>query len=161
MSIDKHDINQSNIIKLMCENVREIDNDDFYKGFMDVINVFTRRPKDITYDEFVDHLTKVKNQNTITLVVESDGKIVGTAKVVIEYKLHNNLAKMAHIEDVAVHPEYRHKQIGQQLIKKALEYTLDCYKVVLSCKESLFPFYELQGFLHSGIALTLYNNISS
>lgn len=143
--------------------IREIEEEDYYKGFMNVINIFTRNPLDITYDDFKEYLKKTINQNAVILVaVDNDNNyIIGTLKVLIEYKLHNNLTLMGHIEDVAVKEEYRHMKIGSKLIEKALEYTKDCYKVVLSCKKELLPFYTEMKFIHSGNALTLYNFTSS
>lgn len=143
-------------------HIRLIEPNDYYNGFLEVINTFTKTPIKITYEQFVEHLTKAQAQNALVLVaVDDNNKIVGTVKVLIEYKLHNNLAKMAHIEDVAVHPDYRKQRIGTQLVAKALEYTTDCYKVVLSCKPELVNFYESHNFVPSGTTLTLYNATSS
>lgn len=142
--------------------IRNIEDKDYYKGFMDVINIFTRHPLEISYDAFKVYLKKTINQNAIILVaLDNNNNIIGTVKVLKEYKLHNNLNVMAHIEDVAVKEEYRHMKIGSKLIEKALEYTKDCYKVVLNCKTDLVPFYSKMRFIHSGDALTLYNLTSS
>lgn len=141
--------------------IREIETEDYFKGFMDVVNVFTRNPSEINYNDFEKYLKKVINQNAIILVAVVDENIVGTLKILKEYKLHNNLTLMGHIEDVAVREDYRRMNIGRKLVEKALEYTKDCYKVVLSCKKELIPFYSKSGFIHSGDALTLYNEMSS
>lgn len=139
-------------------HIRQIEIDDYNKGFLDVINTFTRHPNTITYEQFKEHLVKTIAQNAIILVAHTqDGHIVGTIKILIEYKLHNNLGKMAHIEDVVVHKDYRKQHIGTQLVEEALKYTKDCYKVVLSCKPELVAFYQRHHFNHSGSTLTLYN----
>lgn len=141
--------------------IREIQTEDYFKGFMNVINIFTRNPSEMSYNDFKQYLKKVINQNAIILVAVVDDNIVGTLKILKEYKLHNNLTLMGHIEDVAVREDYRRMNIGHKLVEKALEYTKDCYKVVLSCKKELIPFYNKSGFIHSGDALTLYNEMSS
>lgn len=141
--------------------IREIEDEDYYKGFMNVVNIFTRHPSEISFADFKEYLKKTINQNAIILVAIDNNVIIGTLKVLKEYKLHNNLNLMGHIEDVAVKEEYRHMKIGSRLIEKALEYTKDCYKVVLSCKTELIPFYSRMKFIHSGNALTLYNVTSS
>lgn len=141
--------------------IREIDDEDYHKGFMNLINIFTKNPLDINYADFKEYLKKTINQNAIILVAIDNNVIIGTLKLLKEYKLHNNLNLMGHIEDVAVKEEYRHMKIGSRLIEKALEYTTDCYKVVLSCKTELVPFYHTMGFAYSGNALTLYNVTSS
>lgn len=141
--------------------IRHIEDEDYYLGFMNLINIFTKHPLDISYNEFKEYLKKTINQNAIILVAIENNTVIGTMKLLKEYKLHNNLNMMGHIEDVVVKEEYRHRKIGSKLIEKALEYTKDCYKVVLSCKVELEPFYERMKFVHSGSALTLYNLTSS
>lgn len=142
--------------------IRFIEADDYHRGYLDLINTFTRHPTAITFEQFKHHLTLSLNQNAFILVAETEeGQIVGTAKVLVEYKLHNNLAKMAHIEDVVVHKDYRKQEIGTKLVAKALEYTQDCYKIVLSCKPELVPFYTRHNFNQCSTTLTLYNFASS
>jgi predicted GNAT family N-acyltransferase len=141
--------------------IREIETNDYHKGFMDVINIFTRKATKVSYEAFDEYLKKTLNQNAIILVAESDNIIIGTLKILKEYKLHNNLTIMAHIEDVVVKDGYRHMKVASNLLEKAQEYTKDCYKTTLSCKTELIPLYETAGFSQAGIALTLYNLISS
>jgi predicted GNAT family N-acyltransferase len=141
--------------------IREIEDNDYYKGYLNVINVFTREPTDVDYESFKKQLNNCLQQNAIILVAENDDMIIGTLKILKEYKLHNNLSTMAHIEDVAVHPDYRRMKVGSQLITKALEYTKDCYKTVLSCKPELSSFYIKEGFSQAGIVCTLYNLTSA
>ncbi len=141
--------------------IREIETNDYHKGYMNVINIFTKNPSNISYEDFEDYLKKTINQNAIILVAEVDNKIVGTLKVLKEYKIHNNLTLMAHIEDVAVDEQFRKLKIATKLLEQALDYTKDCYKTTLSCKQELVPLYEKAGFFQAGIALTLYNLTSS
>lgn len=141
--------------------IREISTEDYYKGFMELINVFTKHPKNISYEDFDEYLKKTLHQNSIILVAEMDNVIVGTIKILKEYKLHNNLTMMAHIEDVVVRDGYRHMKVASNLLEKTKEYTKDCYKTTLSCKTELIPLYENVGFSQAGIALTLYSSISS
>lgn len=141
--------------------IREIETNDYHKGFLDTINTFTRNPTKVSYEAFDEYLKKTLNQNSIILVVEIENVIIGTLKILKEYKLHNNLTIMAHIEDVVVKEGYRHMKVASSLLKKAQEYTKDCYKTTLSCKTELKPLYENVGFSQTGIALTLYNSISS
>lgn len=143
----------------MC-SVREITPNDYYKGYMKLINIFTKNPLHVSYEEFDNCLKKISHQNSIILVAEIDNVIVGTLKILKEYKLHNNLSLMAHIEDVVVHNDFRHMKIATGLLEKALEYTKDCYKTVLSCKPELQHLYTKLGFCQTGIAFTLYNSIS-
>ena len=144
----------------MLLSIREISKQDYYHGYMDVINAFTRNMREVTHEDFCEKLDDIKNQGGIIIVAvdDSNGSIVGTAKVLIESKMHNNLGRMGHIEDVAVHPDMRRKNIGRLLISKCTQICDDnsCYKIVLSCKPDLQIFYEQTGFVQTGIAMTRY-----
>lgn len=142
-------------------SIREIESNDYHKGFMNVINVFTTQPSVISFEDFEEHLKRTIKQNAVILVAEHDNTIVGTLKILKEYKLHNNLTLMAHIEDVVVDVKYRNLKVASSLLREALEYTKDCYKVTLSCKPELVPLYEKTGFSQVGITFTLYNATSS
>lgn len=78
----------------------------------------------------------------------SEGRIVGTASLLIENKLIHNCGRVGHIEDVVVDEYYRHQNIGRELIDTCIEHArkCECYKVVLSCNEANVPFYERCGF---------------
>lgn len=141
-----------------CYVIRELEENDYYAGYLQLVNTFTRHPEEVSFDLFSEHLRKSKAQNSIVLVAEYNNKMIGTLKVLKEYKLHNNLTMMAHIEDVVVSPSHRKMNVGTTLLQKALEYTTDCYKVVLSCKEELIPFYSKAGFAPTSSTLTLYNS---
>src|SRR5262249_12258477 len=47
-----------------------------------------------------------------TYVARRDGRIVGTASLLIELKFIHKGGKVAHIEDVAVHKDHQRKGIG-------------------------------------------------
>ena len=90
-------------------------------------------------------------------VIEDNDIIVGTVTALIEHKLHHTY--MGHIEDVAVRPEYRHKKYGKLLVEHAINYCLEkrhCYKVVLSCRQELIPFYSTNGCVPRGVCMTRY-----
>lgn len=77
-----------------------------------------------------------------------DGRVVGTATLVLEYKFIHAGGVIGHLEDVAVHKDFRHLDIGSALIKHLVEYAKSyrCYKIILDCKPSTAPFYEQLGF---------------
>ena len=82
-----------------------------------------------------------------TYVYLLDGKIVGTTSMLFEYKLRYSKPK-AYIEDVAVDRDYRGMGIAKKLINFCFGVTKQrqCYKIVLSCDDSLVGFYEQLGF---------------
>ena len=52
----------------------------------------------------------------------------------------------AYIEDVVVHPEYRHLGIGSQIIAVLLERLVHIETISLFCEPELITFYERHGF---------------
>ena len=41
--------------------IRELKKEDYYKGFLDLINYFTQEPRHFTYEEFVKTFTNMTN----------------------------------------------------------------------------------------------------
>lgn len=79
-----------------------------------------------------------------TLVCIHEGKIVGTASVLVERKMLHHGSKVGHIEDVVVDVNRRITGIGKELIKKCVEHCRykRCYKAILDCSDDNIPFYE-------------------
>ncbi len=138
--------------------IRCIEYTDFYKSYMELINVFTRHPVAIGYEQFCKELDKIQQQNTNIFVIEKDGIIVGTIKVLIEYKLHNNFRPVAHIEDVAVHISYRKQGFGTLLVAHAKKVSIEhsCYKIILACNKDSINFYKQSGFIEKGTEMSIY-----
>lgn len=90
-------------------------------------------------------------------IMKLNNKIVSTAKLFVEEKLYQPLG---HIEDVVTDNEHRNKGYGKSLIKYLINVAikdLNCYKVILSCKESLDNFYISCGMTKTGSSFTIYN----
>jgi glucosamine-phosphate N-acetyltransferase len=53
--------------------------------------------------------------------------------VLIEYKFNRGWSRVAHLEDVAVHPDAQGKWVGKSLIQTAIAYAQEqtCYKIIL------------------------------
>lgn len=139
-------------------NIRAICHDDYHKGYMALINYFTRSPLDCSYEDFVCGLERIWAQNSHIFVIEDNSKIVGTIKVLIEHKLHNNQKPVGHIEDVVVCEEYRQKGIGNMLIQHGISVCkqMKCYKIVLACNSANVDFYKKCGFIEKGVEMSLY-----
>ena len=105
--------------------------------------------------EYIDNLPEHIN---IYVMVNDNGKIVGTITLLIEDKIIHNFGKVAHIEDLVVDKEYRRKSIGSQLIEfsinKAME--LKCYKICLSCSQENKCFYIKNGFNQHELLMAKY-----
>ena len=74
-------------------------------------------------------------------VVEKDGQIVGTGKLLIETKFFD---PVGHIEDIVIDEQYRNLNLGKKLVKFLIDvaqHEYKCYKVVLNANETVTPFY--------------------
>lgn len=138
--------------------IRLIRDEDYYKGYLELINVFTRSPESKSFEEFCQTLQIIQSQQAEIYVIEQDNKIIASIHLLFEQKLHNNFKKVCHIEDVVTHPEYRNQGYASQLLafaaKRASE--TNCYKVVLTANLDKADFYRKNGFLEKGIELCKY-----
>lgn len=141
--------------------VRRLLPSDYYKGFLNVIATFSQEPIDMTFEQFIDQFDRIMQQNGHTFVIEVDGQIVATAKALYEHKFHHPV--MGHIEDVAVLPVYQKNGFGARVVEHAIQSCWDhgCYKVTLSCREDLEPFYATNGLVKRGISMNAYKTSST
>ena len=129
--------------------IRELQEEDFQKGFLDTLN--TLRKTKINEDKAVEIFKHIKsNPNHIIIVAEVNGIIVGSTTLLIEPKFIHEGGIVGHIEDVAVKKEFQGEKIGEKIIKYVLELAKkhDCYKTILDCSDEVKPFYEKIGFSH-------------
>jgi glucosamine-phosphate N-acetyltransferase len=119
---------------------------DLQRGFL--ATLASLKPCALTEEEAVDVFRKRMRQKIQTYVALYDGKIVGTASLLIEPKFINSGGVVGHIEDVAVHQAYKSHGVGRKLVEHLLKVSREqkCYKVILDCAEGVIPFYEKLGF---------------
>ncbi len=91
----------------------------------------------------------LKNKDYTLAVYEYDGKIVGTATLLLQLNLSHGSRPYAHIENVVTDNNYRGKGIGKELISYLIEKAkkMDCYKIILNCSEENISFYEKCSFV--------------
>lgn len=106
---------------------------------------------------FLDSLEEIRTHGDIQVAYTlEDGKcfLHGTATLLYETKISHGCKKIGHIEDVVVLPNQRNQGVAQTLIHTLLcNASNTCYKVVLDCKEELYPVYEKCGFRKSGLCM--------
>lgn len=98
--------------------------------------------------------------NIITFVGIEDRKLVATATVILEQKLrYKNYC--CHIEDVGVHPEYRNRGYGKQIVEYCINFAKEkkCYKIKLNCTKNVEGFYKKLGFDGDQLHLTYSNDV--
>lgn len=138
--------------------IRHITSDDYAKGYMTLINTFTKNAEEKTLEEFTAILKKIYSQNAEIYVIEENNKIVSSIHLLYEYKLHNNFKCVCHIEDVVTLPEYRKRGHASLLLRYAVEKAAEknCYKIVLTANENNVNFYVNNGFVRKGVELCKY-----
>lgn len=141
----------------MTENIRKLEYNDYYKGYLDLINIFTRYPENKSYTDFCTILDRIASQNSHIFVIEQDGIIVSSIKILIEQKLHNNFKSVLHIEDLVTHKDYRKLGLASKLINHVINSKYNCYKIVLCSNIENEYFYLKQKFIKKGSEFCLYN----
>jgi glucosamine-phosphate N-acetyltransferase len=131
--------------------IREIQDEDLSKGFLDVLNNLV--PTDIDDKEYAKNiLQKIKSNLLHKIFVaedETSGKIAGTTTLLMEPKFINRGMKVGYIEDVAVSKDYEGLGIGSKLVTFATNQAIsihNCKKVLLYCSLKTRAFYEKLGY---------------
>jgi len=141
---------QSNLI------IREIESDDYNRGYLDLMYEFTNYKIEITQREF----TKYIENNTakiLVILLPAENKIIGAGTIFKIDKLHNK--PVGQIEDVIISEKYRNLGLGKILIKKLLNigiYHFNAYKIILNCLEKNIGFYQKIDFNVVGVEMKYY-----
>lgn len=129
---------------------------DYYNGFLQLLEQLTTvNANEITYEEFCAQFDK---QNSKVFVVLDNGKVIGTATLLIEVKFIHKLSFVGHIEDVVVNESYRGRGIGKLLVDHCSSYAQKngCYKVILDCDRKNVGFYNNCGFEEKSVQMSKY-----
>ncbi|MCL4399642.1 GNAT family N-acetyltransferase [Candidatus Parvarchaeota archaeon] len=93
-----------------------------------------------------------KDGNYYLKVCEIDGRITGTATLLIQDNITHGARPYGHIENVVTDKDYRGLGIGNKIIESLVQDAKgrNCYKIILDCNETLIRFYEKAGFHNTG-----------
>jgi glucosamine-phosphate N-acetyltransferase len=129
--------------------VRPLQGPDLGNGFLEVIRSF--RPCELTLDAAGQVLRERTRRGITTFVAENQGRVVGTAALLVDHKFIHSGGKVGIVEDVIVLPDYQGRGVGRLLMAKTRQRAVElgCYKVCLYCSEELIPYYERLGFYHT------------
>ncbi|MGB1690184.1 MAG: GNAT family N-acetyltransferase [Nitrosopumilus sp.] len=128
--------------------IREIEEGDFQKGFLNTLDTL-REASNISKEKASEILKNIKsNPNHIIIVAEMNDKIIGATTLLIEPKFIHKGGFVGHIEDVVVSKEFQGQKIGEKIIKYVLKIAEkhNCYKTILDCSDDVKQFYEKMGF---------------
>ena len=135
--------------------IRELKNEDLENGFLTTLDSL-RQTSNIEKNIANKIFDKIENNpDQIIVVALIEGKVVGSATLLLESKFIHNGGIVGHVEDVVVDKNYQGQKIGEKIIKYLLEFakTKGCYKTILDCVDDVKPFYEKLGFKHNANAL--------
>ena len=137
--------------------MRLLQENDYEKGYCDLLSVLTKSPENISKERFVAILQCLGNQQQI-LVLEEDEVIICTMTLFLEPKLIHNGSSVLHIEDVIVNPQHQKKGLGKMMMEKAKQIAVEnnCYKIILDCTEDNKKFYESCGFSSKQVQMSYY-----
>lgn len=139
---------------------RPLQRTDYHAGFLDVLRVLTT-VGDISeekWDERFEWMAKRGDEYFLLVIVDGEGKVVGTGALIVERKFIHNLGLVGHIEDIAVAKDQQGKKLGLRIIQ-ALDYVagkVGCYKTILDCSEANEGFYVKCGFKRAGLEMAHY-----
>ena len=159
--LDENEFNKrlQYLINIGNFTLRNIEYDDFGKGYMDLMFEFTNYDYPITKENFINFIDTQKNYKTIVIHSEIEKRIIGAGTIIIVHKIHNN--PIGQIEDVIISEKYRKNGFGKQIIEKLIDIGKNeckCYKIILNCLEKNIKFYENCGFTNVGVEMK-YNKL--
>ena len=128
--------------------IRRLRIEDLDNGFLTSLDSL-RKASDIDENKAKEIFKKIDSNPDYTIAVaEMEGKIVGSATILIEQKFIHQGGLVGHIEDVVVDKNFQGQKIGEKIMKYLLETAKNqgCYKTILDCTDDVKPFYEKLGF---------------
>jgi len=94
----------------------------------------------------------ITDDNHCLCVCEYDGKVIGTAVLLIQLNLSHHGRPYGHIENVVTDQAQRGKGIGTRMVEYLVQRARErnCYKIILDCAKHNIPFYKKCGFTETG-----------
>ncbi|KAE9365549.1 acyl-CoA N-acyltransferase [Stipitochalara longipes BDJ] len=138
--------------------IRPLEREDYHKGFFECIQVLTSTG-DISEARFHERYDYMKNLGVhYFLVIEHEGRIVGTGTLMVERKFIHNLGSVAHIEEIAIRKEEQGKRLGLKMLNalSSVAKNVGCYKSILGCGPANEGFYQKCGFTRGGLDMNQY-----
>jgi glucosamine-phosphate N-acetyltransferase len=143
--------------------IREIEETDIERGQLLEVLEYLAPVEGLSKSAAKSILREIKSNplHRIFVAVIEDGRnqglIIGTTTLLVEPKFIFGGGRVAHIEDVAVRPEYQRRGIGFKLVNYATQeaVTMRCVRTVLDCSDENIPFYEKIGYSYHGNSMKI------
>lgn len=127
--------------------LRPLEETDYYKGYLNLLSHLTE-VGDVSWATFLDRYLYIHSHRHeyFPIVIEdtTTKTIVAAGTVFVERKFIHQCSQVAHMEDVVTHKDYRGKRLGIVIMKalRSVGKNMNCYKVILDCKDKNVAFYE-------------------
>lgn len=131
--------------------VKELSYQDISRDLLNILYDAFKHPK-ISLATAKSRFKRRQASNIFIFGIFEEEQLIGTASVLIELKLfRSSKPYIAHVEDVAIHKDYRGFGYGKKLMDHIIQFckSKDCYKVVLFCSNDNTKFYKKCGFRHT------------
>ncbi|GJN69896.1 GCN5-related N-acetyltransferase (GNAT) domain-containingprotein [Purpureocillium lilacinum] len=134
--------------------IRPLARDDYAKGFLECLRDLTWTGNQ-TAEEFAARYDEMDTQGKgpyYYLVIEHEGRIVGTGAVIIEKKFIWDRASVGHVEEICVAKEHQGKKLGLRMIEAldSVARNAGCTKSILNCSPDKEVFYAKCGYKKGG-----------
>ncbi|KAL7939371.1 glucosamine 6-phosphate N-acetyltransferase [Trichoderma chlorosporum] len=130
--------------------IRPLEKGDFAKGFLECLRDLTWMAN-VTEQEFNERYDDMDTGGKgpyYYLVIEHEGRIVGTGAVIVEKKFIQNRTTVGHIEEICISKDLQGKRLGFYMLGalNSVAKNVGCRKTILNCSQHNIPFYEKCGF---------------
>ncbi|TXT08727.1 hypothetical protein VHUM_02855 [Vanrija humicola] len=144
-------------------HVRPLAADDFIRSYFGLLSSLSTAPPlaPSVFTALFNALKASIDTYYIVVVVEkATDQIVASGTLIVERKFIHAAGLAGHIEDIVVSPNAQGRGLGVTLVTGLREMAtrLNCYKVILDCKDPKVGFYEKCGFDLRGRQMAFYAN---
>lgn len=134
---------------------RELNYEDYGKGYFELMYEFTSYNKNISVDEFKQYIDENYDKIRVIIIYDNEKNIIiGSGSIFKLQKIHNN--PIGQLEDIIIKKEYQNNGLGKLLIEKLINIGINefkCYKIILNCIDKNFEFYKKLNFKTAGIQM--------
>ncbi|MEK7479144.1 MAG: GNAT family N-acetyltransferase [Patescibacteria group bacterium] len=137
--------------------IRKLEKGDYEKGFLETLSNLSTIG-DVSKEKFLEILAGMEKRGEyFVFVAELDGKVVGTATLMVQQLFAHSGGRVGHIENVVTRKGFEGRGIGSRLMERVIEESKvrGCYKIILSSDEKNAGFYKRFGFQEKEIAMRL------
>ncbi|KAL1406017.1 hypothetical protein Q8F55_007700 [Vanrija albida] len=144
-------------------HVRPLAADDFIRSYFGLLSSLSTAPPlaPSVFTALFNALKASIDTYFIVVVVEkATDQIVASGTLIVERKFIHAAGLAGHIEDIVVSPNAQGRGLGVTLVTglRDMGQRLNCYKVILDCKDPKVGFYEKCGFDRRGNQMAFYVN---